>query len=444
MYQKEPLSNVILITVGRSIVSSFLAIFRLIKKIFIWIGKTLLSTIILITNKGGQRSMVIQSMNESMQRKREYIRNIPLISKILFVLAVIFAIVFFVSVSYLKFKEDLEQKQVAYKNLIQSIVDKKTAAEASMIYDDETKALGLLKEAEDLIKSLPSKTQDQKDKINELQSEIDESLKILQKLNTISPEIIVDLKDHSSSAGAQKLSIIDNTLIAYGENDSYFYKINLDTEEIEKKEHESIPHLISADTPKEQDKIVFLTKDSGVAEYNPESGTLSAKDITVSEDTKISNLFIYSQRLYTIDTANSQILRHNRIQTGYDKGSSWIKNNDVDLSDGISLAIDGDLFLLKLNGEILKFTSGNKQEFSITGLEPKLDKPTKIWTYNNVENIYVLEPTNKRVVILDKNGKMLQQYTAEKWQNPTGMIVDEANKVIYVLDNNIVYRFGIE
>ena len=66
----------------------------------------------------------------------------------------------------------------------------------------------------------------------------------------------------------------------------------------------------------------------------------------------------------------------------------------------------------------------------------------KIWNYNDVQNIYILEPTNQRVVVLNKEGKMLEQYTATEWQSPTGMIVNESNKEIFILDNNKVYKFN--
>ena len=105
------------------------------------------------------------------------------------------------------------------------------------------------------------------------------------------------------------------------------------------------------------------------------------------------------------------------------------------------MAIDGDIFVLKNNGEINKFTKGEKNNFIITGLDPILNNPKEIWTYNDTDKIYILEPTNKRVVILNKEGKMLQQFTATEWQNPTDMVVRENEKAIYILDNNKIYRF---
>jgi len=444
LYEKEPITNVILITIGRSIISGLVGVFNILKKILIFLGKLLLGLFLLITNKGGQRATVIQSMEDSLNNKKTYLRELPLISKILFVLTMVLAIIFIGSIGYLRIKENVEASQQEYKNKVQAIIDKKTAAEASMIYDDDTKAFNLLKEANALVETLPSKSQEQEDTKKTLEQEIKENLKILQKLNTVESELVIDLSDAQSSAQVSKLALINDTLIAYGPDDLFNYIFNLNTEQLEKKGHQSIEGLVAASTPKEQDKIVFLTKNNEIAEYNPESNILSSKEITLNNGASLSNIFVYSQRLYTIDTANNQIYKHNKIQTGYDKGSAWIKDNTADLSDAVSMSIDGDLFLLKQTGKILKFVNGNRQDFEITGLDPDLDNPTSIWTYNNVENIYILEPTNKRVVVLNKQGKLLQQYTSNSWQNPTDMIVDEGKKVIYILDNNKIYRFGIE
>jgi len=53
-----------------------------------------------------------------------------------------------------------------------------------------------------------------------------------------------------------------------------------------------------------------------------------------------------------------------------------------------------------------------------------------------------LEPTNKRLVIIDKTGKMVKQYTADEWIGPTGFQVDEKKQRVYILDDNKIYIFN--
>ena len=112
---------------------------------------------------------------------------------------------------------------------------------------------------------------------------------------------------------------------------------------------------------------------------------------------------MYNRKLYLVDTAHQQIYKHSLTQTGYDKGSAWVKDASVNLTNAVSIAVDGDVFVLNKNGEILKLVGGEKQAFAIVGLEPPLKAPTFIWTYNNINNLYILEPDAKRVVVTDKD-----------------------------------------
>ena len=102
---------------------------------------------------------------------------------------------------------------------------------------------------------------------------------------------------------------------------------------------------------------------------------------------------------------------HNPTQTGFNKGVDWIKTEGIDLEDSVSLSIDGDVFVLKSNGEILKFAKGEEIEFT-TKIDPALENPNDVWTYNDVNKIYVFEQTNKRIiapspqVMMSRNDKL--------------------------------------
>ncbi len=441
---KESLVNTILITIGKALVLGAIGLGKFIKNIIIGTSRGVVILILIITNKDNKRKDVIKNLKTNIHNKKEDISRLPLLSKILFIIFIILTIAFIVSITTYKIKENQSAIKQAYNNKIQAIVDKKNAADASIIYGNDQRATTLLQEAKDIIVQLPQDKKEEQDKIFQLNSEIDTILMKLRKITTTDTEIIADLKEINPDIKTRFLTRIDNTLLAYGEEDTSFYKINLIDNSKETKDHSNITNLSLGSTPKEQDMIVFISGEAGIAEYNKESSLLSTREIVFPFDNvKLSDIFVYNRKLYALDTNNNQIYRHNQTQVGYDKGTNWIKDNtSVDIKDAVSLAIDGDLFVLKKNGEILKLTGGQKQDFAITGLDPILDNPTQIWTYNGVENIYVLESTNKRVIILNKEGKMLNQYTDDAWQNPTSMIVDEEEKTIYVLDDNKIYKFN--
>ncbi len=439
----ESILNNLLIGLGKALVGGTIWIFNFLKKTFIYIGKTLIFLFLFITNKNNRRQDVVREFRNFWLKKIEKFEEMTFVSKLILLATILLALLFLGSLTAFKIKEYRDNQKLAYENTLQAITDKKTAAEASLLYGDETKAFTLLQEAQSLTNALPQKNNDEKNTVTNLTTEIENSLMRLRKLEKINPELVLDLTTLNSQAKANKLAIIDNQIIAFGAEDNNLYKTDAFGKQTEKKEFTSNYHLTTASTPKEQNIIIFANGSEQIAFYNKDSSTLSSKEITFPlNNTLISTLFVYNQRLYTVDINNNQIYRHNPTQTGFDKGTSWLKDSNLDLKDAVSIAIDGDLFLLKKNGQIFKLVSGNQVEFNITGLDPRLDNPVQLWTYNGVDYLYILEPTNKRIVILDKNGKLIKQYTSDLWLQPTSLLVQPDQKNIYILDNNKIYKFN--
>ena len=172
--------------------------------------------------------------------------------------------------------------------------------------------------------------------------------------------------------------------------------------------------------------------------------TIKSADISyATENIQIAGLTVYNRRLYTLDTNNNQIYKHDAIKTGFGRGSNWLKEQK-DLSSSVDLTIDGDLFVLKNTGEILKFTAGTSQAFTPQGVEPALTSGNEIQTYTDWQYLYILDGANKRIVMLHKDGRIKQQITAKEWVAPSSMVIDEPNNVGYVLDNNKLYQFSLK
>jgi len=81
-----------------------------------------------------------------------------------------------------------------------------------------------------------------------------------------------------------------------------------------------------------------------------------------------------------------------------------------------------------------------KQNFNLSTLDLPIENPTEIWTYNNVDEIFILEPKNKRIIIFDKEGKLIKQITNSNLKEPTSMVIDTENKTLYLLDNGKIYK----
>ncbi|MFA7244595.1 MAG: hypothetical protein WC070_00230 [Candidatus Magasanikbacteria bacterium] len=439
----QKFSEKILILIGRSIVIIASSIFFVIKKIIQIILSFFINSFYLITNKSGQRTIIMDRFHNVINEKKEKVKNVSLISKILFIALILLAIIFLSSIIYIKIKENKEAQNAQYLSLIDSINEKSDEVEAKILYGEEEKALEILEETKKLIENLPQDTEEAKTKFQELKNANDEILNKLQKMNSVTLELIADLNNSKPSNDLEKIAKLDTNIFAYSEKDKNMYKVNLISKEIEIKNHDNQKDIIHDDTPKENDKIIFLGLGNKLFEYNKDTQSYSTKDIVYPADNANANaLTVYNRKLYIVSAKNEQIYKHNQTQTGYDKGTVWITKKSSSLSKAIDIAVDGNVFVLTSDAKILRFYGGEEENFNIEGVHPVLTNPTKIWTYADSDYLYILEPEQKRIVRLDKDGKFIEQFTSYEWKKPSDMIIDEDNKVIYVLDENKIYKFS--
>jgi hypothetical protein len=404
-------------------------------------GRGTASLFLLITNHGNQRELVLSQWREWLHAKRSMVSSLPLLSKILFVCTLILAIMFVGSIGTVRYKERQAQQSQHMFELVRAIEDKRDAAESRLIYGDEEAARTFVQEAKLLLKEL-SKEEYDSETFTALSSSVDEMSRTLRKIEIIEPDVLLDLHVSFPDARVNQMAKIGSSIVFYGTDDSSVYIYNILTQSIEAAEQQNISRIAAGSTPKEDDEIVFVTANGLAASFDPENRTLSTIPLDFPHDApSVTDVFVYNTHLYTLDAGEAQIFKHNRTQQGFAKGVAWVQE-DGGVAGGRSLSIDGDIFVLT-SQSIFKFERGLQQTFSLQELDPPLDSASTIWTYNDVESLYVLEPTHRRVIQLLKDGSLVRQYTAAQWSAPSDMIVDMVDRVIYVFDGGTLTSFNI-
>lgn len=433
--------------IGTVLLTASSMLLALLERILVGIKELIVIVWFLITNQKNRRTEIIHTLTRSIEGKKRSFVHLPLISKVLLI-GTILAITIFISsiVIYSANKKQVAQKQ-AYTLSIRDIQSTYEKAQAQFTYNDRSGALNLLTTAQTKAKELPTDTDEQRQTRQSFLNSIAILLDQVRNITIVSPTVLATIASTAEKpATPTRLARIQNTLIAYGTNDSTHYVLPIVGGSVDTRNHSSLPPLLRANTPKENDTIVFLGDAQSIGTLDPTNQTISQKTIVYpTTDAAPNDIALYNRRAYILDAKNNQIYKHNPTATGYDKGTPWIQSQreGSTLADAVSIAIDGDVYILTASGEIKKFVAGVEEAFSITGLDPALSNPTELFTYTDVNYLYILEPTNKRIVVLDKTGKLVKQYTAAEWKNPTGMSVDEKNKTVYVLDSNVVYSFGL-
>ncbi|MCK5320727.1 hypothetical protein KAJ61_05065, partial [Candidatus Parcubacteria bacterium] len=74
---------------------------------------------------------------------------------------------------------------------------------------------------------------------------------------------------------------------------------------------------------------------------------------------------------------------------------------------------------------------------------PSLANPIKIQASQENDYLYVLDPSENRLIVYDKNGQFIMQYMEKDFSSLKDFALDEINKKIYLLNDNSVYQVDL-
>ncbi len=185
---------------------------------------------------------------------------------------------------------------------------------------------------------------------------------------------------------------------------------------------------------------VYIAKKDGIFEATDD-------EEQVVEDTMGDNNLVhgYAANLYVLNRDTSKIFRYTAAGEGFSSGNNWlIEGIEPDFSKIISWTIDGAIWLLSDTGKIFKYSQGNPQAFTVSGVVPSLINPKAIYTNEELTYIYLLEPDAQRIVIIDKEGSYIAQYKSEQVEHAISLAVSEKERKIILLTPDKLFSIELE
>lgn len=153
----------------------------------------------------------------------------------------------------------------------------------------------------------------------------------------------------------------------------------------------------------------------------------------------------YSTNIYLLDSVSGKIWRHSKNGQKFNKGVSYAGNNNAAL-DGVSLAIDGSIYVLKEDSTIVKFSHGTSDtNFSLqTPPEPNstISKAKLIITDSDSQNIFILDSDQNRILEYAKDGQFIKQYRLEGKEINSFQINPRVQKM-WVFSKNEVFEIDL-
>ena len=192
--------------------------------------------------------------------------------------------------------------------------------------------------------------------------------------------------------------------------------------------------------------VLILDSNRNLWRYSPDKKALAQVGLQSSDSWKSTTAMAgYGPNAYILDATLGNIYRYASRDGQFTEPPTrfFEKDDPAVIGKGISLAIDGAIWVLTSDGQILKLEGGGRQPFTLSGLPQPIAKASQIYTDPDEQSLYVLDVGSNRVVQIAKDGRYLRQFNLNLPAPATSFYPDEKGHALYVLSANNLYRYEL-
>ncbi len=279
----------------------------------------------------------------------------------------------------------------------------------------------------------------------------DEGPTILQQSSVSDFPVFLDLDLVKKNFRAQKLSLSGSKILLLDPDVKTLVVVDLT-----KKSNQILAgseQLGEAASAALNGSLAFVfSKDKGILRVDTTGSKVSSVSKIDTGWGSIADLYGFGGNIYALDAGKNMIWKYLPVRqaglpaaAGYsDKREYLTKGTTVDLTSAVRMQIESSVYVLKAGGEILRFTKGDKDNFSYSGLPSGVKDPKSIFVSSDTDNLYVLDSGNSRLLILTKTGAYKGQITGGKFATASDLVVDEVGKKVYLLEGSKIYSVDLK
>jgi hypothetical protein len=265
------------------------------------------------------------------------------------------------------------------------------------------------------------------------------------RASTSSTKTVGDFSQIFTSTPPTQLSFVNNAVYGFNSTSNQIGKMGLDgVATLTTDKTQGIGFFLDAVSHTADKSIVFITNTPGVAIFDTKTNTLAGQDIGFTTDKPaLTSLGVFGSRLYVYDSTTHNIYSFNKTLRGYTGGAAWITDATFPKDTIKSFAIDGSIYTLHTDGTIRELYKGTAAKFTMENITPSLSGATKIITNEDLKNLYILDPANKRVVVMSKTGQLIQQVMIDAAQQLRDITISSDESTLYALDGSRVLSVSL-
>jgi len=441
----DGLKNVGLIKKTNSFFSLIALYFKTIGSIFIFIGQKIKYSWLFLFSSNFRKKkeeQTIDDIKKITDKKYYWFQNLNVKKKIAIIVLFVLILIFLQSLIFLTQEKADDDKNEHFNNIVIEIDAKYKEIEAKLIYNDEITAENLLLEIQDLIAGLQASSPSQQAAIDKMSEKVFYKINEIRHINIVSSPL-EEFGVDASLLNAQDIVQKDGVFYIYGDNKLYQIKANIFEEIFNFTDEEVIQSM--TDWP-DKNKVVLsslnVNNEISYIIFDLESKKITGNLKQSINNTSVKDLVVYGNNLYILDDKNNQIFKYPESGGSFANGQAWLKE-ELDTSQSSSLSIDGSVYIIDNDGTIQNLLKGALEKFDYHIPKPNIGAGAIIKTFRDSDYLYIIDPANQRVIILDKEGNIKDQYTSQKFDDLKDLAIDPNEKAIYLLNNGHLYTLAI-
>lgn len=367
-------------------------------------------------------SFTIPTINLNLRGfKWVFFNNLTRAGKFFFISFVLFLIIFLINLSSYFVNRNHKKTAQRVDALVLQINQQMTDAQSAVIYKNNDQALTIINEAQKNFETLSGLDSA---KSLALQSRLENIRTQINKVSTVAePQVVVELRHDPVYLGKAPTAFLfsssdSNSLSRYDTTLKDFFLLN------------SAKAGVTGVAFMPQ---VGVTVASGNAIYKIDEKLQQLEAIASFNNGSISLLRSWGNNLLALDKSNGKIMKV-ALSKGAVAATSVAAVADADKIRDIGG--DGDLWTLS-SDKLTKISGGKPADITLPNVTDGINNANKLFVGSN---IYILEASKRRVVIVNKTGVLQNQIYFPTLDNLRDFYVDEAKRSIYLLDDGKLYK----
>lgn len=190
------------------------------------------------------------------------------------------------------------------------------------------------------------------------------------------------------------------------------------------------------------DSVIFVSKSGEISGFSNGQFSEASNLKQPYPEFALSDLSAYYGNLYVLDNKNKTLVKYLFLgELKWSEPEIWLNNDSV--KEIKSVAVDGSLWALTIGENIQRHYGQKLQQTLKFDIFPEPKNFSKIFTSSRLPYLYLLEPRQQRIVILNKSGQIESQIQSRNFDNLLDFAVSDDGKTVFLLNGLKVYKIDI-